>query len=397
MRLGFAWPGLICLAACATGRVAAPDSAATLDSATTDATAEDVSAPCPDALPDKTVVAAGQGGAMHARLSAANGGSEGLAWADQATGALHYGQRAGGTWKAEADPVPGALVGSWDGRSIAPAILPGGGAVIAFWDRGSLDFRLAVQAGGADPSWRIEVVDPQQMVGLDTAIAVAADGTVHLAYLDAADGDLRYATGRAGGGGWTVGTVDSQDYVGNDPAIALAADGTVHVAYYRCGDMAASGCSDGQLRHASLAAGAWSVEVVDKADDPGWYSSIAFDRAGVAHASYYVAGSRQLRYASLAPGGWRTEVVDPGPGAGKYSSLAFLDDRTFIAYRDEPGDALMLAMTLGDGSWRRQRVDSGGTYASMVALPPCGLLVGYQDSGETSVVVAALVQGANGP
>ncbi|MCZ8337240.1 MAG: fibronectin type III domain-containing protein, partial [Burkholderiaceae bacterium] len=113
------------------------------------------------------------------------------------------------------------------GRWPALAIDARGELHACFAGAGGLGIAYLRVAPGRTP----ETVDADGQA--QCALAVGADGVVHVAYLSRFG--LRYANRSASG--WATSTVDAQALVGirrfDGPAIALAADGTPRIAYRR--------------------------------------------------------------------------------------------------------------------------------------------------------------------
>jgi hypothetical protein len=90
-------------------------------------------------------------------------------------------------------------------------------------------------ATDASGSWVVTTVDPASDAGEEAALAMDADGRIHISYFDLHDNDaaLKYATNASGN--WVVSTVDPDagptGIVGHKTGIAVDAYGKVHVAY----------------------------------------------------------------------------------------------------------------------------------------------------------------------
>jgi len=76
-----------------------------------------------------------------------------------------------------------------------------------------------------------ENVDVAGDVGRDVTAAIGADGTLHVAYYDATNKDLKYA--RKDDMFWHIMTVDTAGEVGTLPSMAIDPAGTVHLAYFK--------------------------------------------------------------------------------------------------------------------------------------------------------------------
>ncbi|MFH1532224.1 MAG: hypothetical protein ABIK09_15975 [Pseudomonadota bacterium] len=304
-----------------------------------------------------------------------------IAYGDLGSDRLLFALGGDGGWAVEEIAAGAVDLGGWFGRSIDVAPDPDGRPCVAFFHQGAMDLRLACRAGPSD--WVVEVVDGAATAGKDVAMAV--DASIHLVYLDFLEGDLRHARGVPGA--WETRILDDEGYVGNDPSIALAGDGTVHLAYYSCGALGMDGCSDGALRYGRLVDGDFSFEVIDDAGDTGWYSSIALGSDGTVHVAYQSHSEGLLRYAFGGPGAWTLETVDDGGAAGEYASLVLAGNRVLIASRDGEADALELAERAGPDAWTLTTVDTGdaGAYASLLLSDDCSLACAH-NAGPTGAL-----------
>ncbi|MBI4824804.1 MAG: hypothetical protein HY807_00065, partial [Nitrospirae bacterium] len=136
-------------------------------------------------------------------------------------------------------------------------------------------------------------------------------GKVHTAYVSTKFGEtnkLNYLTNHSGN--WAGSLADSGSSSGNSNSIAVDSSGHVHISYINSAD--GKNTTFGKLSYASNASGTWRKEVIDNLSHV--YSpdatSIAVDRYGYVHISYYDSGSRIPKYATNAYGKWVIENVD---------------------------------------------------------------------------------------
>lgn len=193
------------------------------------------------------------------------------------------------------------------GRWPAVAVDAGGAPQVCF-----------AAAAGAGVSW-IAVGpgrEPQQ-VDADGAgscsIAIAADGTVHLAYLSRFG--LRHAVRESGR--WQASTVDAQALAGADradgPALALATDGTPRIAYRRT-----SVTGVVQLAVASRRGPGWSVDPLPLDGRVG-PRSLTVDASGTARLATVDGLGQSMAAWERTPEGWRlghAESLAPNRGDG---------------------------------------------------------------------------------
>jgi hypothetical protein len=245
-----------------------------------------------------------------------------------------------------------------------------------------------------------ESLDPDGLAGLYAAIAVAADGTPHIAYLrdvDEQEGfgetELRYA--RRGAGGWEIETIDEGEQVGWHVSIALGPAGDPHVAYRRPGalvyarlagdswpqdevfdeqlpqqlELAIDGAgaahlaftaADGRVRYAVRETDSWTVEVAYDERDT-FYVSLAAGPGGthVIHAEGSGVPPLSLRHSKRVDTGWETVLLDQGPGTLNWSPSVTMDARGHLHAAFGVGEpALRYARFTGLG-WLRQEIDGG--------------------------------------
>ncbi|HNU36703.1 MAG TPA: hypothetical protein PKJ15_08885, partial [Methanomassiliicoccales archaeon] len=148
--------------------------------------------------------------------------------------------------------------------------------------------------------WITDTVDQQGDVGEQSAIAVDAEGFVHIAYYDDTNGTLNYANNVDG---WEAMVVDnSSASVGLNPSIALDSDGNVHISYYD--EMSQD------LRYATNAGGEWITDSRDTGGNVGLYSSISIDSDDGVHIVYLSSTSKNLKYTGNSGGDWVVNLVD---------------------------------------------------------------------------------------
>ena len=266
-------------------------------------------------------------------------------------------------------------------------------------------------------AWNIEVVDQEGDVGMYNALVLDSSGTAHIAYFDADNSALKYATN--GSGSWVVQTLTTNDLVEGYTSIGVETAGTVHVAF--CGNglwyannsggewkspsiLAATGCQNdmdvsgdggvfiGYVSTDGLSyfgrstdADAWETDLIQTGtvSDPAIVAAPG-DRV---HLTYAKAGA--LEYAHNEAGGFQTWVVDDSGDAGRYSSIAYVNGTMHVSYNDAANGALKYASNSG-GDWTTLTVDEnaqGGTHTS-IALDEGGTVhISY--FGDTAVKYAS--------
>jgi hypothetical protein len=125
----------------------------------------------------------------------------------------------------------------------------------------------------------------------------------------------------------------------------------------------------------------WAITTVDGAagtKDVGKYSSLAFDKAGIPHISYYDAKNGEIRYASWTGNAWTTEKVAHTDGTFS-TSLAFDPAGSpAISYGDGLLYGNLMYATWNGSAWSVEKADTGGSlgnvghYSSLV-IDPAGI------------------------
>jgi hypothetical protein len=272
--------------------------------------------------------------------------------------------------------------GSW----LSMAALPDGSPVVAFYDKTRSGVGLATGTFAEDGTltWRHEEVDGYaDENGLDpgdrgkyASLAVAADGTLWVAYQDSTNKALRYARKAPGEDAWTTGIADvgggSSPDAGYHAAIALDASGNPVVAHHDVGK--------GHLRVARLnpATGSFAGVVVDEGLAPspevpastGKFASIAVS-SGVEYIAYHDVANGDLKLAVGGAGGYTTEVVDAGGegggNVGQWTDIVVEGSSVHISYHDVTNQDLKYAVG-APGSWALTTVDSGDHVGADTAL-----------------------------
>jgi hypothetical protein len=127
-------------------------------------------------------------------------------------------------------------------------------------------------------------------VGQYASIARRSNGKTHIGYYDYTNRDLKYANNVTGQ--WGKQTIDAPAVesvnAGEGAAIAIDSYNKIHIAYYDA--------TNGDLKYASNASGTWFITVVDSSG-AGRYPSIAVDKNNKVHISYYDSANSVLKYA----------------------------------------------------------------------------------------------------
>jgi hypothetical protein len=154
---------------------------------------------------------------------------------------------------------------------------------------------LATQRAGKSATFNFGSV-------FDTALD--SQGVLHAAYYNADSGDVVYAT-RAINGKWASSKViDARGDVGSQLSLAVDTTGKVGIAYYDATNTA--------VKYASFNGVKWSTRTIESAKNVGSSPSLAFDIDGNAYLAYYRKSSGDLKLGVLNrdAGTWTTSTID---------------------------------------------------------------------------------------
>lgn len=238
------------------------------------------------------------------------------------------------------------------GSELAMAIGRDGLPVISYRDSSAQALKVAKCSNIActGTATITTVDDPANSVGLDTSIAVGADGNPVISYRDSTANALKVAkcANAACTGLATITTVDDPvNSVGAFSDIAIASDGRPVISHYDAtdGNLKVSKCTN-----AACTGTAIHTTVDDSSSLVGFYNSIAIPADGRPVISYYnvTAGSLKLaRCANPDCSGVATiNVVDVNPGidVGEFNSIAIgSDGLPVISYREKSAGAVRVA------------------------------------------------------
>ena len=216
---------------------------------------------------------------------------------NQEDGGLRYATLSGDTWAAE-DAETGEV------GQFTDIVLVNGQPLIAYYDYGSGALKAARKT---DTGWQTEVVDGGDVgpdateagleapdVGKYANLFVDAAGTPWIAYHDAANGDLKVASG--GFGSWSI------------------------VASYGTGE----------------ATGAWPTLT---------------ENNGTLYVAFQNLDSHTLWWGTVAGGAITASAIDEGTFTGADSAIVWVDGNAAIMYQDSQTNDAKLAVQDGAGGW----------------------------------------------
>jgi hypothetical protein len=249
----------------------------------------------------------------------------------------------------------------WDGTSWVKETIPLNAEIIAYYtsivldknDNPSISFYEYTGPKGTDfrvrmrvvtktaGYWQVRTVDGDNQSGKFNALAMDAQGHIHLAYanVSALTAGVRY--GYWDGKSWKLDLVDGReqnntDLVGYSVCITLDKDVNPHLAYMNYSHPA--------LKYAVRERGQWRTQVVDQLTNVAYpdRNSIGIDDQGQVYISYYDAGRGILKLAHQEGQKWMIEVVDSN-ASGETSSLQIDHGTMWISYADEADGGLKVA------------------------------------------------------
>ena len=261
----------------------------------------------------------------------------------------------------------------------------------------------SVRAQSSESTWIITTLDNVGDVGQYCSLEVTPDGSYNIAYLDASNGHLKFATNSTGMANTTV--LDDSSQSGYWTSIDKDLNGKLHIAYttatgedlyylnnmngawvrqiaktdYRC--FAATSISDDGEGHVYITFHSsiyddmyyvcnanppdrWSHHDFYSNANVGEYCSFAMDAAKNTYTSFYDATNRDLLYNfNLVTN--NVTIVDSEGDVGQYTSIGIdggAQPRPFISYYDVTNGNLKMAYKQEPNatSWNRYVIDSFG-------------------------------------
>jgi hypothetical protein len=169
---------------------------------------------------------------------------------------------------------------------------------VSYLDDTNANLKYATCIAGCTTAanWQTVAVDAPGVVGYYTSLAVDGSAGVHVAYQDATNSNLKYATCPADcatAANWDTVTVDSMGNVGAYASLAVDGSGRVHVSYR---DVTNTDLEYATCATACATADSWRRVSVDAASDVGSFASLAVDGSGRVHVSYFDSIAYDLKY-----------------------------------------------------------------------------------------------------
>jgi hypothetical protein len=251
-------------------------------------------------------------------------------------------------------------------------LLYGAGGTVGGW----LGYSVCAAACTDSASWTtVFVVQEREIVS--SSLGVGADGAVHVAFQDSAQGGVTYghcSSDCIQVGNWTLQPITS-GIVAMEPSLALGPGGEVHVSYsdFTGQHLSYATCTD----HCTTAA-SWTTVAVNPESGAGRSPSIVAGPDGTLRISWYDESARDLRFAvcresCTSSSGWLGMAVETDGDVGREPSLAVdAQGRAHVAYYDFQRGALRYATCSttceSQAAWRTVEADGDGDVGRSPAL-----------------------------
>jgi hypothetical protein len=245
---------------------------------------------------------------------------------------------------------------------------------------------LSHYSGHAATLWDEEVVESTAGTAYYNDIAIASDGTAHIAYQNDSSQDMRLAS-RDTSGTWSLQTVESDHDSGSFASIALESDGTPHLAWYQNYSIGSPPFTMDlwKLRHAVWNGSGWTYSDVIGGQDTGEFADLTLDASGDAVVAHYDYGTTHEAHVRRWDGSspWPDELLESSsdyPGVG-ISVATDASGNTHVAYVKENTGILIYQFHNGT-SWSSDIVDNSGVEGGKTDIAVYGSTVHiiYKDS-----------------
>ncbi len=222
--------------------------------------------------------------------------------------------------------------------------------------------------------WHTVVVDPGELVALDTSLALDSRNRPRICYTKNELGSFHLYYAWKDGNGWHFQSVNTNSWeseLATSPSVAVDRTDKTHISY--------RDFHNGELCYLVKTSGGWSKTVVDQTGEEGGGgsypygtgTSLALTSRNKPGISYRSESTGDLRYAWKDANGWHTTTVDSSCDAAQ-SSLAFdSQNRPRIAYVDLTHTTLKYAWKDASG-WHTMTVD-GCSNNYLIADPDIAL------------------------
>jgi len=228
---------------------------------------------------------------MYTSIAVDDQGNLHISYYDADYGLKHAFSNSSTNWYIEAVDV-----NRWTGRYTSVALDSNGYPHISYCNLLTRSLNYAYWNG---LQWNKQVIDLDS-VGSLTSIVLDSHNYAHISYFDFGNESLKYA--EWDGSNWLIQTVDSVGYVGEFTSIALDSNGQPCISYYDI--------INGNLKYARRTDSGWNIQTVDSAGDVGWSSSLKIDSNNNAHISYLDNTNNALKIAEFNGLNWNIQTID---------------------------------------------------------------------------------------
>jgi hypothetical protein len=186
---------------------------------------------------------------------------------------------------------------------------------------GMLEHATCQNTCATPANWVVGVIDSGVEAGSFSSVAIDPNHNVHVIYFEHSKGDLRYGScaGPCTSNAWTTVAIDSAGVVGIGGSLVIDASGTLHLSYL---DATAGWIKYASCSNSCSVPGNWSItRVAQVADTPQigqwsgfYYTSLALAPSGQVNIAFHDLTTGALRASSCAVGctaeaGWQTTTI----------------------------------------------------------------------------------------
>ena len=170
-----------------------------------------------------------------------------------------------------------------------------------------------------------------------------------MSYYRKTSGDLRVMW--HDGNEWLRHEVDTEGVVGTFNSLAFSKNGTLGVAYVDA--------TNGDVKYAQRSGSTWTTERVDDLAGTA-FISLAFDNNNKPAVSYYDAWNADLKYATKSSGSWQTTAIAGKGAVGYFTNLYFnTSNQANIVYYNRKSNGVFRVKG-GINNWTADTLALGG-------------------------------------
>lgn len=159
--------------------------------------------------------------------------------------------------------------------------------------------------------------------------------------------------------GWQSEIVASDGDVGDDCSLAVDRWGRPHISFYDK--------TNGRVMYARLVSSAWEITPVATGVEVAGNTALALDAFDSPHIIFQDGVEDELTYAYLSGASWVTETVDSGENCGLNVSICAWPTGPCVAYTYVSGLTTYLRYAYRDGDgWETETVGVGGTSNKLI-------------------------------